>query len=229
MVDGVHGRSSLELIVLLDAACAAPKLSIEFCVRREHFLPSEENDEDVLPARSPDRTLLRCLVKGCAESRFVFLAFSRLITASGTPSHLELTFGTFAGSLADDTMGIPVAAILPCCVDRCFCRLAWYSSQACADGSFTVQKLSSEDRFFFCSGSAGFLGNCCVALEALASGLAALTEGASLGRRGEVDARVMPDMLVDIADIGSCTVGVVGQEAAFRYESLGIYGKGRDC
>ena len=41
------------------------------------------------------------------------LCFSLSFDVRGTPSHFELTLGTVAGSLADDTPGIPTALTRP--------------------------------------------------------------------------------------------------------------------
>ena len=43
-------------------------------------------------------------------------SFNFSFAVCGTPSHLELTFGTVGGSLADETPGKPTAFARPVCV-----------------------------------------------------------------------------------------------------------------
>lgn len=68
--------------------------------------------------------MLPCDMKpDCGPDLF---SFSFLAKALGTPSHLELTLGTFAGSFAEETIGIPAGFIGPRCEACCCFRIsAW--------------------------------------------------------------------------------------------------------
>lgn len=83
----------------------------------------------------------------------VVAADCRFLTASGMPSHLELTLGTFSGSfllanvplvlieeLEGDTVPLPLPC-LRCCSANC--------SRATCEGSFSDKKPKTELLFFF--------------------------------------------------------------------------------
>lgn len=100
------------------------------------------------PNEEPDdrfASLLVLMVEAAVDCRF--------LTASGIPSHLELTLGTVSGSLLlvkvplvlmeeleGDTVPFPLPC-LRCCSANCS-RAAW-------DGSFSDRKLKTELLFFF--------------------------------------------------------------------------------
>ena len=72
-------------------------------------------------------------------------AESFALTASGRPSHFELTLGTFGGSVLA-TSATPIGVLPP--LPAVFLRCCWaYCSRADCEGSFTVKKLSML--FFF--------------------------------------------------------------------------------
>ena len=76
-----------------------------------------------------------------------FFSFSLSDTALGTPSHLELTFGTLGGILASDTMARPAGEGPSPVAGCCFFRACSYSNNARFDGSLTDRKLKSDDFF----------------------------------------------------------------------------------
>lgn len=52
-------------------------------------------------------------------------SFALSFAVGGTPSHFELTFGTVAGSFADETPGKPTAFARPFCVVPRFFICSW--------------------------------------------------------------------------------------------------------
>lgn len=124
-----------------------PRDSSVLTENSEVFHGSAESCEPCEPKDCPDERLLSLLVQ------VVVAAECRFFTASGTPSHLELTLGTLAGSfwltivplvLMEELEGDTVPLLLPClrCCSANCSRATW-------EGSFRDKKPKTELLFFF--------------------------------------------------------------------------------
>lgn len=125
-----------------------PRDSFDMTENSDVFQGKAERCEPLEPKEEPEDRLVSLLVRVA-----VVAVECRFLTASGIPSHLELTLGTFSGSfllakvplvlmeeLEGETVPLPLPC-LRCCSANC--------SRAACEGSFSDKKPKTELLFFF--------------------------------------------------------------------------------
>ena len=168
-----------------------------------------------------DLAILRsrpCPTMDCLNSCF---CFSLSLSASGTPSHFELTLGTVGGKLAEETPGIPTVVVRP---GPCFSKRFSYSAKAWAEGSLAPKRpMKKLGRFLgvFLSGFEAIAEE--VVEEDWREEVLMSSTGGSLGEEQKLDCTgevrlveaVILEASVEIVLIESVS------ENLLRYESLG--------